>query len=253
MKIAQTKTTKLVITGTLALDPITVFTEDFGPGKGILTLHCYGRAWSSYWGAMSGNTVRHFVARANAGYVVDNLVSGMAHRVQDASNHEDAYLTRIVVAVQAAFRELETPAKRLAKLQRIEHANALIKVISDHGRRFFWNEKDQRIARLELDPRGRVWFHDDYRAARIYTHDTGGRWRGFSHGGTLRSLVIAMRDYVTKGEQIPRWRIATINLYGGDEGENIWGYDKAAAEATRAAAFTLPIIEPDRTASSVLP
>ena len=34
MKIAKSKTTTLVITDAPALDPITVFTEDFEPGKG---------------------------------------------------------------------------------------------------------------------------------------------------------------------------------------------------------------------------
>ena len=131
---------------------------------------------------------------------------------------------------------------REQKIERLAHANALIKAISDHGRRFFWNERAQRVAHLELDERGKVWWIDDYRGARVYTHQTTipSRWQGFSHGGTLRSLVECMRDYVVHGRQLPHFRIATPQLYGDS---NIWGYSKEAAEAVRAAAFALPIME----------
>lgn len=131
---------------------------------------------------------------------------------------------------------------RAEKIERLAHANALIKVISDHGRRFFWNERDQRVASLEMDERGKIWWVDDHRGARVYTHKTTitSRWQGFSHGGTLRSLVEYMRDYVVHGRQIPRWQIATPRLSGDD---NIWGYSQEAAKAVREAAFVLPIMQ----------
>lgn len=131
---------------------------------------------------------------------------------------------------------------REVKLERLAHANTLVKVISNSGRRFFWNEKDQRLAKLELDDRGRVWWIDDYRGARVFTHQTSisSRWMGFSHGGTLRSLVEAMRDYIVHGKQIDGWRIATPQLYGNG---NIWGYSDADAKAVRTQAFELPIIK----------
>ena len=44
---------------------------------------------------------------------------------------------------------------------------------------------------------------DAYCEARIYTHHTNGRWHGFSEGGTLRSLAIALRDYIQTGKPIP--------------------------------------------------
>src|SRR3546814_18480004 len=77
------------------------------------------------------------------------------------------------------------------KTERLTQANELIGLISSCGRRFFYNKTHDRIARLELCKRGRVYFVDDYTGKRIYTHRTGitSRWHGFSHGGPLRSLV----------------------------------------------------------------
>lgn len=127
-----------------------------------------------------------------------------------------------------------------SKAERVEHANALILTISSHGRRFFFNKQHDRVACFKLDERGRVWFVDDWSDKPIYVHSKG-RWSGFSHGGMLRSLVEDMRDYIVKGEPVARWKIAIKQL--GDPTQNVWGYDEAAAIATREQAFALPIME----------
>jgi hypothetical protein len=121
--------------------------------------------------------------------------------------------------------------------ERVEHANELIKVIASHGRKFFDYKGD--IATLELDKNGKVWFVDEYTKCRIYTHYSR-RWSGFNHGGTLRGLVEAMRDYITKGKCLPIGWIAPIRC--NPENGDIWGYGKDAAAAVRAEAAKLPII-----------
>lgn len=136
------------------------------------------------------------------------------------------------------------PTNRDARQYRVAHANQLTTTISQHGRRFFYSPGKDRTACMELDDRGRVWFVDDYTGKRVYTHHTGftSRWRGFSHGGTLRALVEAMRDYIVTGQQIPLWRIATASpLSAGD----IWGYGHEAAALVRDTAYALPIIAQD--------
>lgn len=125
------------------------------------------------------------------------------------------------------------------KQERVEHANALIRAISSHGRRFFYSYEHDRVARMSIDPRGKVWFIDERTNVRIYTHYQY-RWRGFSHGGTLRDLVIAMRDYIRTGQKIPRHQIATER---GWSGGNVWGYGPDAASAVRDECFVLPIME----------
>lgn len=84
-----------------------------------------------------------------------------------------------------------------AKEQRLAQANELLTTIASCGRKFFSHES--RISHLELR-RGRVWFIDKYTEKAIYTHYELGRWRGFTEGGTLRSLVIALRKWITSGQ-----------------------------------------------------
>lgn len=129
----------------------------------------------------------------------------------------------------------------MTKQDRLVHANRLIVAIASHGRRFFYNEARDCYARIELDNRGRVWFVDAHSGKRVYTHHDG-RWRGFTNGGTLRSLVERMRDYIATGWQLPRGCIAP--RCSADASENVWGYAPDAANAVRAAAFDIPIMAP---------
>ena len=123
----------------------------------------------------------------------------------------------------------------MSKAERLGHANALIKVISSHGRRFFYNAKAGTIGSLELDTRGRVWWIDDYRGARIYTAYQG-RWRGFSHGGTMRGLIRALREYIQHGKPLHPEYIALAMSY-----RDMWGYGTDAAKAVRTEAHKLPM------------
>jgi len=128
------------------------------------------------------------------------------------------------------------------KQKRLESANQLIQIISSHGRRFFFNEKHQRTSSMVIDTGGKVYFIDDYTGKAIYTHKTGFHhgWRGFSHGGTLRTLVEMMRDYVTKGVQIPAHYLGLERSFTNG---NIWGYSPEEMQAVRDKASLLPIIK----------
>ncbi|HHH9443048.1 TPA: hypothetical protein ACP32N_005036 [Pseudomonas aeruginosa] len=129
----------------------------------------------------------------------------------------------------------------MSKEARLEHANQLIQLIARHGRRFFYDQQSDTTARLELDHRGRVWFHDHYSKARVYTHPAtfGNRWRGFTHGGTLRNLVEEMRDYVATGRQLP---VSILGPQRLSDRSNIWGYEESAMDKVRTEGSKLPII-----------
>jgi hypothetical protein len=116
---------------------------------------------------------------------------------------------------------MPTENKLTLKRQRAEHVNQVIRVIADHGRRFFYSQAENRYASMEVDARGKVWFIDDYSGKRIFTHETvwGGRWRGFSHGGTLRSLVEGFREYIRTGEPMHRGYLGPERF----DDSNIWG------------------------------
>jgi hypothetical protein len=98
-KPAEPVVTVLRIDRSERLDPITVFLEDMGNGRGRMTVCCYAEAWTAYWGAM-GTTLREFIASADAEYVAGNMVSGLA----SVSKSKRDYVTRIAGAVIAALR-----------------------------------------------------------------------------------------------------------------------------------------------------
>ena len=233
MKLTTKPTTMLLIEDLMQpphnLDPIRVICENIEPGKGRIIITCFDAAWVGYWGAMGDRTVEQFAIDCDTGYIASNL---------SRSSDDYAYLVRIANAVQEALIKRQpkiTPARQ-ARIDRVRHANELIKAISDHGRRFFWSERDQRVAKLELDQRGKVWWVDDYRGTRVCIEKMGGyehRWHGFSHGGTLKSLVQGMREYIKTGERI----------YIGYIALDCWGYDGAAEVALRTEVQGLPIIQ----------
>jgi hypothetical protein len=122
------------------------------------------------------------------------------------------------------------------KNDRVEHANELIRLIASCGREFFRN--GETVAHMEIDKRGKVWFVDEFTRCRIYTHYRGD-WRGFNNGGTMRNLVVALRNYITKSEKLNPRVIAPKRFY--EDGSNIWGYEPSEAEALRQSAWKLPM------------
>ncbi len=118
----------------------------------------------------------------------------------------------------------------MTKADRLDRANQLVAVIAAHGRRFFVHHG--HVASFQLDKTGHIWFIDDYSKKRIYTHWTRDEWKGFSHGGTLRDLVISLRDYIASGRQLRAclgpWPKSTCD---GD----LWGYGDSMAEVRKAA------------------
>nr|WP_297529424.1 hypothetical protein [uncultured Roseateles sp.] len=89
------------------LDPSTVFFEDFEPGRGQMTVVCWGRAWTHYWGAMGGNPthdIRSFVLKAWTGYIVGKLMDGAGPILKRAEKREEEWLTDIVEAIKDELR-----------------------------------------------------------------------------------------------------------------------------------------------------
>jgi len=81
-----------------SLDPILVYWNNCEPSQGYVTLVCWGCAWSCYFRAMSGKTIREFFAYADTPYLVNKL--GNTQFLKQTKQHEK-YLTRIVEAVKA--------------------------------------------------------------------------------------------------------------------------------------------------------
>lgn len=91
--------------------------------------------------------------------------------------------------------------KKFIQMDRARKANALILTIGDNGRNFFKHKGTYGF--FKVDDRGRVWFFDKYTKRMIYTHYRG-RWRYFSDGGTLQSLVVSLSKWIKTGKMLNR-------------------------------------------------
>ena len=118
--------------------------------------------------------------------------------------------------------------------ERAKKANQFIEVIASCGRRFF----NYGVAsHFIVDDRGRIWFWDGYSEKKIYTHHEG-HWRGFTGGGTLRTLIQHLKTYIQSGElpklnlgPWPDW-VCNGDLWGyGDDMETVRNGAKALIDA----------------------
>jgi hypothetical protein len=89
----------------MELDPLTVFFEDFGDARGQMTVVCWGRAWTHYWGNFGSGTVRDFVLRASTGYMVGKLMLTRDVLLKRAEPREEKWLTQIVEAIKKELRK----------------------------------------------------------------------------------------------------------------------------------------------------
>ena len=87
-----------------AIDPINVIIDNTGATSGHITITCYGRAWTAYWGSM-GTDLASFFCQCDPGYICDNMMRSMTPTLQRVRKNDDKYLVDIIVAVQAALRQ----------------------------------------------------------------------------------------------------------------------------------------------------
>jgi hypothetical protein len=139
--------------------------------------------------------------------------------------------------VEAAHHEFGT--HEFARLLRCLYANKLIEVISSYGRCFFYSSKHDRTAQMIYDG-GTVSLIDEKSGRQVILRNNGD-WSGFGHGGTLRDLVMRMRDYVMRGGRIDMDFIGLQRTFGKG---NIWGYPHDQMEKCREAARRLPCMAP---------
>lgn len=133
----------------------------------------------------------------------------------------------------------------IMKMNRVERTNELLRLISVSGRRFFYHANSGRVSQFEIAENGRLYFRDKYSDRLLpCSHTKGKAWqRYFSEGGTLKSLVEALANYIKTGKTIAPlvfgpWSPTTCN---GD----LWGYG-ADMETVRQHALKLGIITPSR-------
>lgn len=82
MKIETKQIETLIISEVKNLDPVTVNLDDKGEGAGKITIECYGKSWSSYWGSM-GTDLKSFVISCDNHYLIRNFAPCMEAEVTD--------------------------------------------------------------------------------------------------------------------------------------------------------------------------
>jgi len=55
MKIETSQLKQLILSGLENLDPVKVVTENFEPGRGTITISCFGKAWTAGCQPVEGN------------------------------------------------------------------------------------------------------------------------------------------------------------------------------------------------------
>ncbi len=122
-----------------------------------------------------------------------------------------------------------TKAQLEAREDRRRKANAVIWAMSAHGRRFFYSERTGRTAHFIFDERGRLRFIDDYTGTAI--HVNAKYWRhGFTHGGTCRSIVVMLAEYITHNRPVRRGHFGPWAAW---RDEDVWGYGTEAMNKVR--------------------
>lgn len=85
MNVNRTVAAKIVITNIDRLDPVTVIAEDFGPGVGKITIDCFGKAWTAFWGGMGDeNNKEDFFCSCDVPYIIGKLDSDLKSSIFDA-------------------------------------------------------------------------------------------------------------------------------------------------------------------------
>lgn len=114
MRITEFKSETFRLSGLTRLDPIVVTLIDVAPGAGILTISCYGQAWTSYWGAMGERRVEQFVRECSIDYIVNKLTPG-----DRWAKNKQAYLRLVVGEVKAGIDERHRERQSITRSQRL--------------------------------------------------------------------------------------------------------------------------------------
>ncbi|HED4052135.1 TPA: hypothetical protein R4258_004481, partial [Citrobacter freundii] len=108
MKVEKLDVLSFVLTDLERLDPVRVMIENYEPGKGRVTITCYGKAWTAAWFAMGGDDVQTFIKRVSDDYLIGCLAPQLRSTVGDDN---DANLIFVKSEIIKLRREREIDAE----------------------------------------------------------------------------------------------------------------------------------------------
>lgn len=89
-----------IITGAERLDPVRVVIENYEPGKGRITVTCYGQAWTGAWFAMGGDTVQAFIKRVSNEYLIGYFDPQLQSTVDDDNDANLAFVKSEIIKLR---------------------------------------------------------------------------------------------------------------------------------------------------------
>jgi len=99
MKVENSTSETITISGVAGLDIITAVFQDIEKGEGRLIIQCYGIAWAAYWGGMGDRTIQEFILSCDTEYLTDKLW----RQTEKRTKRGEEYLSRIIKTVQQAI------------------------------------------------------------------------------------------------------------------------------------------------------
>lgn len=100
MKIETTEVLSFTITEVEGLDPVRVMIENYEPGKGRITITCYGKAWTGAWFAMGGDTVQEFIKRVSNEYLIGYFDPQLQSTVNDDNDANLAFVKGEIIKLR---------------------------------------------------------------------------------------------------------------------------------------------------------
>lgn len=95
MKIKKENTETYNLTELDGLDPVTAYVTNYEAGKGKIVVTCFNKAWSAYWGGMSGMSLQNFFLSCDNDYILGYFLNGNITQIDyDAINelaHKKGY------------------------------------------------------------------------------------------------------------------------------------------------------------------
>lgn len=83
MKIETSKVTRLRLTELSSLDPVEVIADNIAENKGKVTITCFGKSWTAYWGGTGRDSVEEFFCSASNDYLIGCLSPMLDSRIAD--------------------------------------------------------------------------------------------------------------------------------------------------------------------------
>ncbi|MEG1532096.1 MAG: hypothetical protein RR184_11865 [Citrobacter sp.] len=100
MKVERIDVLSFMLTEIERLDPVRVMIENYEPGKGRITITCYGKAWTGAWFAMGGDSVQEFIKRVSNEYLIGYFDPQLQSTVDDDNDANLAFVKGEIIRLR---------------------------------------------------------------------------------------------------------------------------------------------------------